>query len=102
MTTWRYVIRRNASPNETIVAGIGSKMCAKHRLAEGTDCQARERHAELHRGDEPRRVGGDLEDEPRALVALVAELGDACPACRDEAVLGRHEERVQQQEAEDG
>ena len=43
----------------------------EHGLAERTDGQARERHAELHRGDEPRRVGGDLEHVPRALVALV-------------------------------
>ena len=61
--------------------------------------QARDRHAELHRGDEPRRVGGDAKDDARAAVALVAELRDARAARRDEGVLGRDEERVQQEQA---
>ena len=67
-------------------------------LAESTDGQARDGHAELHRGDEARRVRRDVQDEARAAVALVAELGDAGATRRDEAVLGRHEERVQQEE----
>ena len=68
-------------------------------LAESTDGQARDGHAELHRGDEPRRVGSDPQDEARALVALVAELGDAGAPRSDEAVFGRDEEGVQQEQA---
>ncbi len=68
-------------------------------LADGTDTQARDRHAELHRGDEPRRVRSDPENGSCATVALVAELRDAGAARRDERVLGRDEERVQQEQA---
>ena len=67
-------------------------------LAESTDGQAGDGHAELHRGDEARRVGRDPQHEARALVALVAELGDAGASRRDEAVLGRDEEGVQQEQ----
>ena len=72
MTTWRYVISRNARRTATIVARIGSKMCAKHRLAEGTDGQARERDAELHRGDEAGGFAVIAQHGAGAPVALVA------------------------------
>ncbi len=71
-------------------------------LAQGTDGQARERDAELHGGDEVVRVGRDAQDRASAPVALVAQLGDARAACGDEPVFGRHEERVQQQQRDDG
>ena len=67
----------------------------EHLLAERADRQGRDRHAQLHRGDEPRRVTGDAEHAARLTVPLVDELHDPRPARRDEAVLGRHEERVQ-------
>src|SRR5262249_34946024 len=70
-------------------------------LAQGTDCQAGEGDAELHGGDEAVRVGRNAQDRACAAVALVAELSDACAARRDEAVFGRDEERVQQQQRED-
>ena len=70
-------------------------------LAQGTDGQARERDAELHRGDEAVRVRRDAQDGACAPVALVAELGDARSARRDEAVFGRDEERVQQEQRGD-
>src|SRR5581483_344959 len=58
--------------------------------------------AELHRGDEARRVAGDPQDEPGAPVALVLELHDPRAPGGDEPVLGRHEERVQQDQPEKG
>ena len=71
----------------------------EHLLAERADGEARDRHAELHRRDEPRRVAGDPTHRSRALVPLVLELQDARPARGDEAVFGRDEERVHQDEA---
>ena len=74
----------------------------EHQLAERTDSQRGERDGELHRGDEARRVSRDPQHVARAAVALVVELDDARPACRDEAVFGRDEEAVQQDENADG
>src|SRR5579862_6992277 len=74
----------------------------EHLLAEGADRQAGDRDAELHCGDEPRRVARDAPHRARAAVALVLELEDARAARRDEAVLGRDEERVQEDEAREG
>src|ERR671930_2038609 len=71
-------------------------------LAEGADAQARERDAELHRGDEPRRVRDEPEDSPRATVPFLRKLFDARPARRHEPVLGRDEERVQENQRRDG
>ena len=70
-------------------------------LAQGADGQARERDAELHGGDEVVRVGRDAQDRACAPVALVAQLGDSRAARGDEAVLGRDEERVQQEQRGD-
>ena len=74
----------------------------EHRLAEGADRQRGERDAELHRRDEPRRVAGDPQHGARPPVPLALELADARPARRDEAVLGRHEERVQEDQPGEG
>ena len=68
----------------------------ENRLAQGTDGQAGDRDAELHRRDESGRVGSDLEHQARATIALISQLGDPRAAGRDERVLGRDEERVQQ------
>jgi hypothetical protein len=72
------------------------ELARQRLLAESTDAQGGERDAELHRGDEPARIAGDAQDVPRAAVPLVLELDDPRPASRDEAVLRRHEERVEQ------
>ena len=64
--------------------------------------EARHRHAELHGGDEPRRVAGDLEHLPGAAVALVLKLEDPRSARGDEAVLGPDEERVRNDQADEG
>src|SRR4051812_15854087 len=71
-------------------------------LAERTDREAGQRDTELHRRDEARWVARDAQHEPRAAVALVLELHDPRPARRDEAVLGRDEERVQEQQPDQG
>ena len=74
----------------------------QHRLAEGADAEARERHAELHRGDEARRARDDLEHVARTPVALLLELDDLRATRRHEAVLGRDEEPVQQHQPDEG
>ncbi len=71
-------------------------------LAEGADGQARRRHAELHRRDEPRRVGDDLEHVACTPVALLLELADTRLPRRHEPVLRRDEERVQQDQRRNG
>jgi len=71
-------------------------------LAEGADREGRDRDAELHRRDELRRVARDPAHSPRPPVPLMLELEDPGPARRDEAVLGCHEERVQQNQARKG
>ncbi len=71
----------------------------EHLLAESADCQARDRDAELHRRDETRRVARDLQDGARAAVALAPELTDPRAARGNEAVLGCHEERVEEDQA---
>ena len=70
----------------------------EHGLAEGADSERGERDAELHRGDEARRPRDDLEDVAGAAVALLLQLDDLRPARGHEAVLGRDEERVQEQQ----
>jgi hypothetical protein len=72
------------------------ELARERRLAEGADTQGRERDAELHRGDEAARVARDPEHVARAAIPLVLELDDPRPACGHEAVLRRHEERVEQ------
>ena len=49
-----------------------------------------------------RRVAGDPQHRPRAAVALARELADARAPRGDEAVLGRDEARVQQDQAHEG
>ena len=68
----------------------------EHALAERADGQRGQRHAELHRGDEVRRVARDLDDGARRAAALVGELLHARPPHGDERVLARDEERVEQ------
>ena len=77
----------------------GVEAVGEHLLAECADCQARDRDAELHRRDEARRVARDLQDGARAAVALAAELPDPRPPRGDEAVLGCHEKRVEEDQA---
>ena len=74
----------------------------QNRLAEGADAEARERDAELHRGDEAWRARDDLEHVARAPVALLLELDDLRAPRRHEAVLGRDEEPVQQHQPDEG
>ena len=64
-------------------------------LAERADAERGERDAELHRGDELRRVGGDAQHGARPPVALVVQLDDPRAPRRDERVLRRHEEGVE-------
>ena len=71
-------------------------------LAERADRQRGERHAELHRGDEPRRRVGDPEHLTRAPVARAGELGQAGSPHGDEAVLRGDEEPVQKDQHRDG
>ena len=70
-------------------------------LAERTDAERGERDAELHRRDELRRVARDPQHRARAPVALVVELDDPRPPRRDERVLGRDEEGVEQDQDPD-
>ncbi len=58
--------------------------------------------AELHRGDEPRRVADDRENEPRPALPSLRRLLHSCPPGGDEPVLGRHEVRVQEDQRRDG
>ena len=74
----------------------------EERLAEGADRQRGDRDAELHRRDEPRRVGRDPQHRARAAVALALELADPRAPRGDEAVLGGDEGRVQQDQAHEG
>src|SRR4051812_50014614 len=69
--------------------------------AERTDTQGRERASELQRRDEVRRIGGDAQHVASPPVALMLQLDDAGPTRGHEAVLGRNEERVQQDENAD-
>ena len=75
---------------------------AEHLLAQRADAERRDRHAELHRGDEPRRVARDPSDRPGAAIAAVLELQDPRAPRGDEPVLGRDEERVEQEQADEG
>ena len=72
------------------------ELLREHVLAESTDGQRGERDAELHRRDEPRRVAGYAQHVARAAVPLMVQLDDPRPPRRHEPVLGRDEERVQQ------
>ena len=78
-----------------------SNSLRQRRLAESADSERGERDAELHRGDEPARVGRDVQDAARAAVALVLQLDDPRPPRRDEAVFRRDEERVEQDQESD-
>ena len=77
------------------------ELARERRLAERADSEGRERDAELHRGDEPPRVRRDPQDVARPLVPLVLQLDDPRAPRRDEAVLRRDEERVQQDQDSD-
>ena len=72
------------------------ELARQRLLAESTDAQGGEGDAELHRGDEAARVARDPQDVPGPAVPLMLELDDPGAARRDEAVFGRHEERVEQ------
>jgi hypothetical protein len=71
-------------------------------LAQSSDAQRSERHAELHRRDEARWIGGNAQHVAGASVALVLQLDDARPSCRHEAVFGRDKEGVQEDQNADG
>ena len=77
------------------------ELLRQRRLAERSDSERGERDAELHRGNEPPRIRRDAQDAARAPVALVLQLDDPRPPRRDEAVLRRHEERVEQDQESD-
>jgi len=74
----------------------GAERPRQRLLAEGADAQRGQRDAELHRRDEARRVARDAQHVARSAVALMVELDDPRAPGRDEAVLGRDEERVEQ------
>ena len=74
----------------------------EHLFAECADGQRGDRHAELHRGDEARRVARDAQHGSGAAIALVLELHDPRAPRGDEPVLGRDEERVQEEQPEQG
>ena len=73
----------------------------KHRLAERADRERGERHPELHRGDEVRRVARDRENRAGSPAALVRELFHAGATHGDERVLARDEERVEEDQDDD-
>ena len=77
------------------------ELARQRRLAEGADAQRRERDAELHRRDEAARIARDPQHVAGAAVPLVLELDDPRTAGRDEPVLRRHEERVEQDQDRD-
>ena len=78
------------------------EMVREHLFAESTDGERGDRHPELHGRDEARRIARDPQHGTRAAVALVLQLHDPRAARGDEAVLGRHEERVQEHQPEQG
>ena len=102
ITTCRYVIIEQREDHGEERRHHRLEQVREDLLAEGADGQRGERDAELHRGDELRRIGRDLQHGARAAVPLALELADARPPRRDEAVLGRHEERVQQDQPGEG
>ena len=71
-------------------------------LADRADRERRERDAELHRGDEVRRIARDLHHRARRPAPLVDELLQPGAAHGDERVLGRDEEPVQQDQKGNG
>jgi hypothetical protein len=76
--------------------------CVRERgLAQGADAQRGERDAELHRGDEAAGVAGDPQHVARAAVPLMVQLDDPRPARGHEPVLGRDEERVEENQDPD-
>src|SRR5262249_49381370 len=75
------------------------ELAGEHLLAQGADRQRGDRDAQLHRGDEPRRIARDPQHRAGPTVALPLELADARTPRRDEAVLGRHEEGIQEDQA---
>ena len=75
---------------------VDPEQVGEHLLADGTDGERGERDAELHRGDEVRRVARDLHHGARRAIALVDQLLEPGPAHGDERVLGRDEEAVQE------
>ncbi len=74
----------------------------EHPLAERTDGQRGQCHAELHGGDEVRRIARDLDDGARRAAALVGELLHAGSPHGHERVLACDEEGVQEDQRGDG
>ena len=101
-TTWKNVSTSSESTTASTVAMIGSNSSVERVLAESADRQRGDGDAELHRGDEPRRHGGQAEHLLRPAVALLGHLLQTRAADGDERVLGRDEEAVQQHERRDG
>ena len=93
---------RKASSTARIVASHWSNSSDEHPLAERTDGQRGQRHAELHGGDEVRRIARDLDDRARRAAALVGELLHAGSPHGHERVLACDEEAVQQDQRGDG
>ena len=83
-------------------AEVHAEQVRQHLLADRADRERCERDAELHRGDEMRRVAGDLHHRAGGAAPLVDELLQPRAAHGDERVLGRDEEAVQQDQNGDG
>ena len=92
---------RNASSDRDERAEIDPEQLGEDLLADGADGERGERDAELHRGDEVRRVARDLHHGARGAAPFVGELLQPRPAHGDERVLGRDEEAVQQDQSGD-
>ena len=92
----RYASSTAMNRRDPVVEGMRERL-----LAEGADAERGERDAELHRCDELRWVGRDAQHRTRAPVALVVQLDDPRAARRDERVLRRHEEGVDEDQRPD-
>ena len=73
----------------------------EHGFAERADRERGERDAELHRGDEVRRVARDREDRAGGAAPLVRELLHPGASHGDERVLAGDEERVEEDQEDD-
>ena len=105
--------RRRSDPAERLLRR--GRIRPRHRKADshcrvaapGQPASARRaahhvRSTAVHRRDEARWVGGNAQHVARTSVPLVLQLDDAGPPCGHEAVFGRDEKGVQQDQNADG